>query len=524
MRARDQHNIECDLLVVGGGINGAGIARDAAGRGLSAVLCEQDDLASHTSSASTKLIHGGLRYLEHHEFRLVRKALIEREVLLRAAPHIMRPLRFVMPHDEGQRPGWMIRAGLLIYDHLARRELLPSSHGIDLQRHAAGNPLKPAFSRGFVYSDGWVDDARLVVLNAVDAAERGATILTHTRCESAVRAGGHWTATLCRENRIISVNARCLVNATGPWAAVFLRNAIQRPMKKSLRLIKGSHIVVRRLFDHPYAYIFQHPDGRIVFAIPYEHDFTLIGTTDVEYHGDPARVTINQDEIAYLCELANRYFRKPISPANVVWSYSGVRPLVEDEASDASAVTRDYRLGLDTEGAPLLSVFGGKITTFRKLAEDAVNMIAPLLSNQRGGWTGAACLPGGDLFGPQPQNRAVLEFDSYVQSLQDRFRWLPPALVARYARAYGTRIHMLLSGCAGVADMGEEIAPGLYAAEVNYLIRHEWAANGADILWRRSKFGLHVAPQVEERLDRWIRNDSYASREMQLGTALDTAK
>ncbi|WP_151635632.1 glycerol-3-phosphate dehydrogenase [Noviherbaspirillum aerium] len=503
-----QHILECDLLVVGGGINGAGIARDAAGRGLSVILCEKDDLAAHTSSASTKLIHGGLRYLEHYEFNLVRKALIEREVLLRAAPHIMWPLRFVMPHDKGQRPGWMIRAGLFLYDRLARRELLPGSQGVDLRNHPAGTPLKPEFTRGFIYSDGWVDDARLVVLNAIDAAEKGARIFTRTACESAAREGRHWVARLRRaDGTAVNVRARSLVNAAGPWTAHFLQNAAQRPSAKSLRLIKGSHIVVRRLFDHPYAYIFQHPDGRIVFTIPYEQEFTLVGTTDIDYQGDAGKVAIDQQEIGYLCELANRYFRKAITPGDVVWSYSGVRPLVEDEAASASAVTRDYRLELDGDGAPLLSVFGGKITTFRKLAEEAVDMLAanmPAPSVRNGAWTEHACLPGGDLFGPEPSNRAVSEFDSFVQDMQRKYPWLPPSLVARYARAYGTRIDALLSGRTRMADMGEEIAPGLFVAEVNYLMHREWATTAGDILWRRSKLGLHVPPGTEARLDEWM--------------------
>jgi glycerol-3-phosphate dehydrogenase len=499
-------NIECDLLVVGGGINGAGIARDAAGRGLSVVLCEKDDLASHTSSASTKLIHGGLRYLEHYEFSLVRKALIEREVLLRAAPHIMRPLRFVMPHDKGQRPAWMIRIGLFLYDHLARRELLPGSSSVNLQRHVAGHALKPEFTRGFMYSDGWVDDARLVVLNAMDAAEKGAQIFTHTRCESTLRQDGRWIAILrTADDQAITVKARCLANAAGPWAAHFLQTAVQRRSEKSLRLIKGSHIVVKRLFGHPYAYIFQHPDGRIVFAIPYEQDFTLIGTTDIEYHGDADAVAIDKDEIIYLCELSNRYFRKTIAPADVVWSYSGVRPLVEDASSDAAAVTRDYRLELDDDGAPILSVFGGKITTFRKLAEEAVDMIAPTLSNCGSRWTANACLPGGDVFGPQPSNRAVLEFDRYIQDLQRKYAWLEPSLLARYARAYGTRTEVLLTGRTAIADMGEEVVPGLYAAEINYLVRHEWACNAVDILWRRSRLGLHLPADTAGKLDAWMK-------------------
>lgn len=499
----------CDVLVVGGGINGAGIARDAAGRGLSVLLCEKDDLAAHTSSASTKLIHGGLRYLEYYEFGLVRKALIEREVLLRSAPHIMWPLRFVMPHAKGQRPAWLIRAGLFLYDMLAKREILPASSGIDLTRHAAGAPLKPEFKRGFVYSDGWVDDARLVVLNAIDAAEKGATILTQTRCTALRRDGAGadacWLATLRHDDgRELAVRARSVVNAAGPWTAEFLQQASPGGQGRHLRLIKGSHIVVKRLFAHDHAYIFQHPDGRIVFAIPYEHDFTLIGTTDLDYHGDTGKVEIDDEEIRYLCELSSYYFSKPILPADVVWTYAGVRPLVEDAAADAKAVTRDYRFELDQEGAPLLSVFGGKITTFRKLAEEAMDMLAPLLGNELPAWTASACLPGGDVFGSTPQNRAVREFGQFVQGLQREYAWLPAPLVARYARAYGTRIHQLLDGRADVAAMGEEIAAGLYAAEVDYLRRHEWAASAADILWRRSKLGLHLPRETADRLDAWL--------------------
>ncbi|MBW3497167.1 glycerol-3-phosphate dehydrogenase [Janthinobacterium sp. NKUCC08_JDC] len=497
--------IKCDVLVVGGGINGAGIARDAAGRGLSVVLCEKDDLASHTSSASTKLIHGGLRYLEYYEFGLVRKALIEREVLLRSAPHIMWPLRFVMPHAKGQRPAWLIRAGLFLYDMLAKREILPASRGIDLTRHAAGTPLKPQFKRGFVYSDGWVDDARLVVLNAVDAADNGAHVLTRTRCTMLTREGDAWLATLQHASGTqTTVRARSVVNAAGPWTAEFLQQAAPGGQGRHLRLIKGSHIVVKRLFDHDHAYIFQHPDGRIVFAIPYEHDFTLIGTTDLDYQGDRGKVEIDDEEIRYLCELSSYYFSKPIVPADVVWTYAGVRPLVEDAAADAKAVTRDYRFELDQEGAPLLSIFGGKITTFRKLAEEAMDMLAPLLGNARPAWTEHACLPGGDVYGAVPQNRAVREFGQFVQGLQREYAWLPAALVARYARAYGTRVHVLLEGRADVAAMGEEIAAGLYAAEVDYVRRHEWAVSAADILWRRSKLGLHLPRQTADTLDAWL--------------------
>ncbi len=493
--------LDCDILIVGGGINGAGIARDAAGRSLSVVLCEKDDLASHTSSASTKLIHGGLRYLEQYDFSLVRKALIEREVLMRSAPHLIRPLRFIMPHDRGQRPGWMIRAGMFIYDHLAKRELLPGSHRIKLRQHVAGAPLKNIFVKGYAYSDGWVDDARLVVLNALDAAEKGATILTRTACVAVERTSDHWHATLRKaDDEIVEVRAQALINATGPWAASFLHDTVHGRAGKKLRLIKGSHIVVRKLFDHPYAYIFQHPDGRIVFAIPYEHDYTLIGTTDIDYHGDAGQVAIDAEEIDYLCKLANRYFVQPVTPADVLWSYSGVRPLVEDEKEDdsesASEVTRDYRLAFDTDAAPLLTVFGGKITTYRKLAEEALNLIAPVLGNHHGAWTADACLPGGDIFGAKPNNRAVLEFDHFVREMQQQYAWLPATLIERYARAYGTRIKVLLKDRSSMADMGEEVAPGLFAAEVTYLQRHEWATCDEDILWRRSKLGLHFATAI----------------------------
>ncbi|MGZ8292049.1 MAG: glycerol-3-phosphate dehydrogenase [Telluria sp.] len=497
--------IETDVLVVGGGINGVGIARDAAGRGLRVILCEKDDLASHTSSASSKLIHGGLRYLEHYEFRLVRKALAEREVLLRSAPHIMHPLRFVMPHDSGQRPVWLIRAGLYLYDRLARREFLPGSEAVALRSHPAGEPLKEMFTRGFVYSDGWVDDARLVVLNAIAARERGAGILTRTACAALKREAGHWDATLAHEGgRTTQVRARSLVNAAGPWASEFLHGATGGAPRRALRLIKGSHIVVPRLFGHDFAYIFQHPDGRIVFAIPYEQDYTLIGTTDLDYTGDLDRVKISDAEVAYLCQLSNRYFRHAIDPSDVVWSYSGVRPLVEDDAASAQAATRDFRLDYDNGGAPMLTVFGGKITTFRKLAEEAVDWLGPALGNRTSGWTAGACLPGGDLFGGRPTNRSVLEFGQWMEGVKSSYAWLPPALAQRYARAYGSRIQLLLAHRQSLSDMGKQIVPGLYEAEAIYLMEHEWATRAADILWRRSKLGLHAGPGSEQVLDDWI--------------------
>ena len=492
----------CDVLVVGGGINGAGIARDLAGRGLKVVLCEKNDLAQATSSSSTKLIHGGLRYLEYYEFNLVRKALAEREVLLKSAPHIMWPLRFVMPHDPGMRPVWMIRAGLFLYDHLAKREVLAGSRTIDLRAHPAGAPLKPGFTRGFMYSDGWVDDARLVVLNAMDAATRGATVLTRWACVDARRSAAAWQVDLQsasgQEHRL---TARALVNAAGPWAAQFLSEHAHAPKAKTLRLVKGSHIVVRKLFDHDHAYIFQNPDRRIIFAIPYEGDFTLIGTTDVEHHGGIGEARIDASETAYLCEQASRYFAKPVTPADVVWSYSGVRPLLDDESGDPSAVTRDYALELDTAQAPLLSVWGGKITTFRKLAEEAADLLAAPLNVQQGAWTRGAPLPGGDLSAFIGEaKRPDADFERFVAVLRERHPALAPALAHRLARGYGARVQTLLEAPGG---LGAEVAPGLHAAELHYLHDHEWARNADDVLWRRTKLGLHYNAAQRAAVAAW---------------------
>jgi glycerol-3-phosphate dehydrogenase len=485
-----------DLLVVGGGINGTGIARDAAGRGLSVLLCEQDDLAAHTSSASTKLIHGGLRYLEELHFALVRKALQERELLLGAAPHIMRPLRFVMPHDAHLRPMWMIRAGLLLYDHLARRRRLAASCAIDLRAHPAGAALQRGFIRGFTYSDGWVDDARLVVLNAQDAALHGATVVTGTRCERIELIERLWRATLRDSAGSRAVTARAVVNATGPWVNRFVRDASPLRTAHTVRLVKGSHIVVPRLFAHRFAYIFQNTDRRIVFAIPYEEDFTLIGTTDIEYHGEPAGVHIEPAEVRYLCAMVNRYFMQQIGPEDVVWSYAGVRPLIEDESIDPAAVTRDYALELDGEAAPFLSVFGGKITTYRRLAAEAVDKLAARLNHRARPWTQSAILPGGDLPGGS--------FAAFLRVVERRYAWLPANLRVRYARAYGTYIDRMLGSAASLAELGEEILPQLYEREVQYLCREEWARSAADILWRRTKLGLHTPSDVAQRLDDWL--------------------
>jgi glycerol-3-phosphate dehydrogenase len=485
-----------DLLIVGGGINGAGIARDAAGRGLSVLLCELDDLAAHTSSASTKLIHGGLRYLEHLQVSLVRKALIEREILLASAPHLMRPLRFILPHDARLRPAWMIGAGLFLYDHLARRRRLPGSARIDLRRHVAGAALKPQYLRGFVYSDGWTDDARLVVLNAVDARERGALILTRTRCEKLESSQGQWRATLATPSGPERVAARAVVNATGPWVGQFARAASPVSVCHSVRLVKGSHIVVPRLYAHRFAYIFQNDDRRIVFAIPYEGQFTLIGTTDIEYTGDPAAVRIDDDEVSYLCAAVNRYFAKAVLPEDVVWSYSGVRPLLDDDARNPATVTRDYFLELDRHPAPLLSVFGGKITTYRKLAESAVDLLVRELGSPKPAWTAQALLPGGDL----PRGA----YAGFLRSLERTHPWLPAALRYRYAHAYGTRITHILGGARSVADLGEELLPQLYEREAEYLCRVELARTAEDILWRRTRLGLHVGSGGTGRLEEWL--------------------
>jgi len=490
-----------DVLVVGGGINGAGIARDLAGRGASVLLCEKDDLAAHTSSSSTKLIHGGLRYLEYYEFALVHKALAEREVLLRGAPHIMWPLRFVMPHDPHMRPAWMVRAGLFLYDHLARREVLPGSRSVDLRRHAAGGPLKRGYRRGFVYSDGWVDDARLVVLCAIDAADRGATILKGWRCTDARRGAQAWHATLQDAHGATrEVAARALVNAAGPWAAQFLTDCAHTPPDKLLRLVKGSHIVVRKLFDHDHAYIFQNPDKRIIFAIPYEGEFTLIGTTDVEHHGPIGEARIDAAEVSYLCEQASRYFERPVAPADIVWSYSGVRPLLDDESGDPSAVTRDYALELDTDAAPLLTVWGGKITTFRKLGEEAADLLAEPLAIRNGAWTHGAHLPGGDLSAwIGPAKRPDADFARFVQAVAQRHPELPAGLCWRLARCYGARVELVL----GTDGLGPEVAPGLHEAELNYLHAHEWAKSADDVLWRRTKLGLHLTAAERAVVARW---------------------
>ena len=493
-----------DLLVIGGGINGAGIACDAAGRGLAVALAEQDDLASATSSASSKLIHGGLRYLEHYEFRLVREALNEREVLLAKAPHLVRPLRFILPHRAGMRPAWMLRLGLLLYDHLGRRVSLPGSRGVDLARDPVGAPLRAEFDKGFSYYDCRVDDARLVVLNAVQAAEKGARVLTRHRLVRAARRDGLWQADLAdrRDGGARTVLARALVNATGPWVAVTLDGALARPAGRKVRLIKGSHILVPRLYEGEHAYILQHGDGRVVFVLPYEDAYSLIGTTDVPFDGDPAAAKIEAAEIDYLCATVADYFRREVKPADVVWSYAGVRPLHDDEAEDdPSALSRDYALELEAEAgqAPLLSVYGGKVTTYRRLAEEALEQLAPHLPAMGPAWTRKAALPGGEFTGGT---------GALAEELGRSYPGIERTYLEALARRHGTRARLVLGDAKTDADLGADFGAGLRAREIDYLCAAEWAESADDILWRRSKIGLRLDASGRRALEAYLAGDS----------------
>lgn len=497
-----------DLAIIGGGVNGCGIARDAAGRGLSVVLCEQGDLAQATSSASTKLFHGGLRYLEFYEFRLVRKALVEREVLLRAMPHIAWPLRFVLPHHKGLRPIWLVRLGLFIYDHLGGRKILPPTRALDLTTDPAGAPLKDGFTRGFEYSDCWVEDSRLVVLNARDAAARGAKILTRTRCESAERQGGLWRIKLRDQEtgseRIVS--ARALVNAGGPWVDQIIKERVRENTSEKIRLVRGSHIVTRKLFDHDRPYIFQQSDGRIIFAIPYETDFTLIGTTDCDHEGSPGEAICTPEESAYLRQAASEYFRKPVTTDDVVWTFSGVRPLYDDGASSATQATRDYVLNVvDREGvAPLLNVFGGKITTYRRLAEGALAKLAPYFPDMGGAWTALAPLPGGDF--------PVDGVEALNARLREKYPFLDARFAQRLVRAYGTDAFAVLGNASSMDDLGSCFGWNLTERELCWLMTHEWAQSAADVLWRRSKLGLRLNAGEYDALDAWMREQPENAR------------
>lgn len=488
-----------DLAVIGGGINGCGIARDAAGRGASVVLFEQYDLASATSSASTKLIHGGLRYLEHYEFRLVREALIERERLWALAPHIIWPLRFVLPHHKGLRPAWLLRLGLFLYDHLGGRKKLPPTRTLDLGHDPAGAPLKDKAATAFEYSDCWVEDSRLVVLNAMDSQARGASVRTRTRVTSATRENGQWTIAFEGPQGAGTVRAKILVNAAGPWVGNVLNGVVRANTRASVRMVQGSHIVVPRIYDHERCYIFQNGDGRIVFAIPYERDFTLIGTTDRDYRGNPGEAKASTEEIDYLCAAASEYFAKPVTPDQVVWTYSGVRPLYDDGASKAQEATRDYVLTLDEASgeAPLLSVFGGKITTYRRLAESALEKLEPHADwARRPRWTVTGTLPGGDF--------PVDGFQRLVEELAAPRRWLAPQTVTRLVRAYGTLTRDILSGVERFEDLGRLFGADLFEREVRYLMRAEYARCAADVVWRRSKLGLRLTPDEIAALDAFM--------------------
>ncbi|MDQ7263529.1 glycerol-3-phosphate dehydrogenase [Paracoccus sp. PS-1] len=509
---------EADLFIIGGGINGCGIARDAAGRGLSVTLAEMGDLAQATSSASTKLFHGGLRYLEFFEFRLVREALEERETLLVAMPHISWPMRFVLPYSpqmrfesdtptsrllsfampwlRGRRPAWLIRLGLFLYDNLGGRRILPGTRRLDLSRDPLAAPLKPGFRLGWEYSDCWVQDSRLVVLNARDAQARGATILTRTRVTHAERAGGLWRVTTEGPEGMRIHHARALVNAGGPWVEAVIRNVAHIQSSEGVRLVRGSHIVVPRLYDHDRCYFFQGEDGRIIFSIPFEEDFTLIGTTDMDHQGPPGEARCSDAERDYLCAFASQYFAKAVTPDQVVWTYSGVRPLYNDGAKSATAATRDYVLSLDEGGAPLLNVFGGKITTYRRLAESALAKLAPFFPQAGGDWTARVPLPGGDF----PVDGA----EDVVAQLQASYPFLSPRLARRLMRTYGTEAFLLLNGAESMAALGRDFGAGLTETEVNWLIRNEFAQSAQDILWRRTKLGLHMNEEQRRELEAFV--------------------
>ena len=488
-----------DLFVIGGGINGAGIARDAAGRGLSVVLCEKDDLAEGTSSRSGKLVHGGLRYLEYYEFRLVREALIEREVLLNAAPHIIWPMRFVLPHSPEDRPAWLVRLGLFLYDHLGGRKRLPGTRTLDLRRDPEGIPILDQYTRGFEYSDCWVDDARLVALNAVGAAEKGATVLTRSPAVSARRENGAWTVTtknsVTGESR--TFRAKCVVNCAGPWVSDVVNRVAGSNSTRNVRLVKGSHIIVPKFWAGSNAYLVQNQDKRVIFINPYEGDKALIGTTDIAYEGRAEDVCADENEIDYLLKAVNRYFKEKLRHQDVLHSFSGVRPLFDDGKGNPSAVTRDYVFDLDeTGGAPLLNVFGGKITTFRELAERGMHRLKHIFPNMGGDWTETAPLPGGDM--------PNADYESFANSLRDTYPWMPRKLVHHYGRLYGTRTKNLVGNATTPGDLGRHFGGQLYEAEVRYLVTTEWAQTANDILYRRTKHYLHLTETERAAFAEWF--------------------
>lgn len=488
-----------DLLIVGGGINGTAIARDAAGRGLSVLLCEKDDLANHTSSASTKLIHGGLRYLEYYEFRLVRESLKEREVLLRSAPHIIWPLKFILPIDKGMRPAWFLRLGLFIYDYIGGRKTLPPTRSVNLHEGKHKGLLETRLKKGFEYSDCWVEDSRLVVLNAVDARDKGAKIETRAEIKTLKEAGEFYQAEVHSGGVVTSVQARAVVNAAGPWVDEVLHKVKSGKTEESLRLVKGSHIVTKKLYEGDHAYIFQNEDDRIIFAIPYEDDYTLIGTTDVPHKTRPSAVEISDEEIDYLCECAAEYFEAEITPEQVVWSYAGIRPLFDDKSEDASAVTRDYVLNIseNQKGAPLLSVYGGKITTSRKLAEHALEKLEPYFDDMKEAWTRDAYIPGGDI----PQG----DYQGFVESLYTQYPNMPPAYLRHLAQAYGKCVHdILLQAEDKDKGIGTIFGHVMSEAEAHYLVKVEFAKTTEDILWRRTKAGLHLTSEQTASFTKWF--------------------
>lgn len=490
-----------DIFVIGGGINGCGIARDAAGRGYSVTLAEMNDFASGTSSGATKLIHGGLRYLEHYEFRLVREALMEREVLWAMAPHIIWPMRFVLPfHKGGVRPAWLIRLGLFLYDHLGGRKLLPATKSLDMRRDPAGKPLKPIFTKAFEYSDGWVDDARLVVLNARDAADRGADIMSRAKVVSVRREDGLWKVDVkeAATGIVKTVHARMLINASGPWVDNVLSNAAGKNQVHNVRLVQGSHIIVKKKFNDVRAYFFQNPDNRIIFAIPYETDFTLIGTTDRDYDGDPSQVKISDEETQYLCNAASEYFAEPVTKDDIVWTYSAVRPLYDDGASKAQEATRDYVLKLENKDgeAPLLNVFGGKLTTYRRLAEHALEKIGEAIGDKGAPWTGKSSLPGGDF--------AATGYEAEVRKLTTKYSFLSERQARRLVRLYGTKAYAILGDAKSVEALGQHFGGDLYEREVEWLVRQEWARTSDDVLWRRTKQGLHFSKEEAAALNDYM--------------------
>jgi D-erythritol 1-phosphate dehydrogenase len=491
-----------DLLIIGGGINGAGIARDAAGRGLSVILCEKDDLAQGTSSRSGKLVHGGLRYLEYYEFRLVREALIEREVLLESAPHIIWPMRFVLPHSPNDRPAWLVRLGLFFYDHLGGRKRLPGTRSLNLRTAPEGAPVKPEFAKGFEYSDCWVDDSRLVVLNALAAKELGADIRTRTACVSARREDGLWKAELkdAVSGQKSEVIARALVNAAGPWVNDVVGRVAGQNSSHSVRLVKGSHIVVPKFWEGRHAYLVQNSDKRVIFINPYQNDLALIGTTDIPYEGRAEDVAAEASEVDYLIAAVNRYFKRQLQRSDVIHSFAGVRPLFDDNADNPSAVTRDYEFELDAPngGAPLLSVFGGKITTFRKLSEHALDRLKPFFPAMKPEWTAKSQLPGGDI--------ANADFEQFLGDLRAQYPWLPASLAKHYGRLYGTRAAALLKGAGSIGDLGRKFGPDLYEREASYLMQTEWARTAEDILERRTKHGLHMSASERKAFEDWMAN------------------